>query len=96
MELHELLERVKDQETFMVFARALAEDRALAAKAEVGNPAQAYGPDAGGWENRSIEQFLEAAVAWAEGSNFGARQGLDSASPWQKFASFLYCGKIYE
>ena len=36
--------------------------------------------DAGHWKNRSIEDFLEAATA----------------SSWQKFATFPYCGKIYD
>jgi len=34
--------------------------------------------------------------AWAKDSEFGIRQGLKDASPWRKFAAFLYCGKIYE
>lgn len=55
-----------------------------------------YGPDAGGWENISIESFLEAALAWAESTNFGASQGLSDSNLWQKFAVFLYVGKIYE
>lgn len=96
MELHEQLDRVADQESFLAFARALAEDRAAAVQAEAEEPAAPYGPNAGGWENTSIESFLESAIAWAEGSNFGARQGLATASPWKQFAAFLYCGKIYE
>jgi hypothetical protein len=96
MELHEQLERVTDQESFVAFARALAKDRASAAQAEAKNPALPYGADAGGWENTSIEAFLDAAVAWAEDSNFGATQGLAAVSLWRKFAVFLYCGRIYE
>ncbi|PKN26496.1 MAG: hypothetical protein CVU65_05455 [Deltaproteobacteria bacterium HGW-Deltaproteobacteria-22] len=96
MKLHEQLERVTDQESFMAFARALAQDRASAVQAEAKSPASHYGADAGGWENTSIEAFLEAAVAWAEDSNFGTTQGLATVSPWRKFAVFLYCGKIYE
>lgn len=96
MELHEQLERVTDQESFVVFVRALAQDRVTATESEAKNPAPPYGADAGGWENKSIEAFLEAALAWAEDSNFGATQGLTTASLWRKFAMFLYCGKIYE
>ena len=47
-------------------------------------------------QNITIEPFLEAACAWAEDTDFGARQDLSGASPWKKFAVFLYCGKIYE
>ena len=96
MELHEQLEHVTNQESFLAFASALAQNRASAIQAEAKNPASPYSADAGGWENTSIESFLNAAVAWAEGSNFGATQGLASANPWRKFAVFLYCGKIYE
>jgi hypothetical protein len=81
MELHEQLETVSDETTFLAFVRALAADRRHALEA---------------WENESIEGFLEAASSWAEDSDFGSKQGLSSASPWKKFAVFLYCGKIYE
>lgn len=96
MELYEQLECVTDQESFLVFVNALAQDRVSAARAETQDPSPPYGADAGGWENTSIEAFLDAAVAWAEASNFGATQGLATASLWRRFAVFLYCGKIYE
>lgn len=96
MELHKQLEQVIDEASFLAFARALAEDRVKAIAAEKARPSSPYGPDAGGWENTSIDHFLEAAIAWAEDSAFGSRQDLATASPWRKFAVFLYCGKIYE
>ena len=96
MKLHEQLERVVDQESFLAFVRALVQDRASAVQAESKNAASPYGLDAGGWENTSIESFLKAAISWAEDSGFGSTQGLASVSPWRKFAVFLYCGKIYE
>lgn len=81
MHLHEQLETVTDEASFLAFVHALVVDRRS---------------DAEHWENGSIEDFLEAASAWAEDSAFGSKQGLSSASPWRKFATFLYCGKIYE
>jgi hypothetical protein len=81
MQLYEQLEAVTDEATFLEFVRALAADRR--------NNAQA-------WESDSIQDFLEASSSWAEDSEFGARQGLAAASPWKKFAVFLYSGKIYE
>lgn len=96
MNLHDQLELVTDQESFVAFVRALAQDRVSAAQADAESRAPPYGADAGGWENTSIEAFLEAAVSWAEDSNFGATQGLATVSLWRKFAVFLYCGKIYE
>lgn len=84
--LHEQLEDVTDEATFLAFVDALAKDRRGSVYAE--------SPEA--WENESIEDFLEAACSWAKDSQFGLRQGLSSASPWKRFAVFLYCGKIYE
>jgi len=81
MRLHDRLEAVIDEATFLDFVRALTADRLENAQA---------------WGNGTIEDFLEAASSWADDSEFGSRQGLSSASPWKKFAVFLYCGKIYE
>ena len=56
------------------------------------------GPDGfrGTWANDSIEGFLDAALAWAEDADFGARPGPKSPHPWQLFASFLWAGRSYE
>ena len=80
-QLHEQLEKVSDEATFLAFVQALIADRR-------GNAEH--------WENRTIEEFLEAASAWAEDSAFGTQQGLSLTSPRRKFAIFLHSGKIYE
>ncbi|MDF3933702.1 DUF7660 family protein [Pseudomonas citronellolis] len=80
MELHEHLDEVKDSATFLSFARALAATKA----------------NNDGWENSTIEAFLDGAISWAEDSGFGLSQGIAPSNPWQQFAAFLYCGKIYE
>jgi hypothetical protein len=80
MQLNEQLETVTDEATFLEFVRALAADRRA---------------NAGTWENGLIEDFLEAASSWAEDSKFGSKQGLPARSLWNKFAVFVYCGKIY-
>jgi hypothetical protein len=92
MELHEHLEAVVDEYSFLAFVRALLRDREMEAVKFIG----ASGRGANGWENHTIDTFLEGALAWAEDSNVGASQGLANASPWKRFATFLYCGKIYE
>jgi hypothetical protein len=81
---------VHDRESFLTFVAALEADRRAAVAAEKQNPSSAYGPDAGGWQHVTIEDFLEAARAWAEDA------GLPAEPSWQTFAAFLYCGKIYE
>jgi tRNA(Ile)-lysidine synthase len=87
---------VHDRESFLAFVAALAADRRAAAAAENLAPSGPYGPDAGGWENVSIEDFLEAALAWAESTGMGTSQGLPAAPTWRGLAAFLYCGKVYE
>jgi len=85
------LQAVHDRESFFAFVAALAADRRASVAAEAVMPSSPYGPDAGGWENITIESFLEAALAWADSG-----RGLPAAPTWRGFAEFLYCGKIYE
>ncbi len=87
---------VHDRESFLAFVGALAADRRASAAAERVAPSKPYSPAAGGWENVTIEGFLEAALAWAESTGRGESQGLPAAPTWRGFATFLYCGKIYE
>lgn len=99
MNLNDYLEAVVDETTFLAFVEALADDRRVAdrtAADAAGEVQDAAGEVQNSWENDSIQDFLEAGHAWAQDSAFGAKQGLASASPWKKFAVFLYCGKIYE
>lgn len=92
MELHEQLEGVVDTASFLDFARALQADRGKTEDDSV----DTFGRGRAGWENHTIEDFLDAAIAWADASEFGATEGLAGSSPWKRFATFLYCGKIYE
>jgi len=94
--LNEIAEVVCDEKSFLEFVNALIDDRNHAIKAEKQRPSSPYGPDAGGWENISIEDYLAAALSWAEDSNFGLNQSLNTNNPWKRFALSLYAGKIYE
>jgi hypothetical protein len=96
MELHELVEIVDDQNSFLAFVEILKKDREDSVRKEKTNPSNPYGSEANGWENGTIESFLGAAHAWAIDSDFGASQDLAEANMWKKMAVFLYCGKIYE
>jgi len=95
MELEDLIKLVVDKETFLKFVEALRKDRELSEKAEFEKPSSPYGPDAGGWQNTSIENFLESSIAWAEDTDFGILR-LGDVSPWRVFAEFLHLGKLYE
>lgn len=87
--LYTLLENVDDETSFIAFARALAKDSNHAGE-----------PDAA-WENDTLWAFLDAATAWAESTNFGRNMAfadfaMHEASPWRRFAEFLWAGKVYE
>ena len=91
-ELDKILEGVEDEKSFLVFVRALIEDR---------RPHENKPTDEAGliddWVSNSISDFLESAVAWAEDSDFGISQEPElRKNKWKQFAIFLYCGKIYE
>ena len=91
--LHEIADEVCDEKSFLEFAKALESDRRSAVEAEKLTPSKPYGPDAGGWENGSIENFINAGIGWAEDSEFGH---IPASNPWKRFALFLYAGKFYE
>ena len=85
------LEAVFDEETFLSFVKALAQD----ARAADALPVSIDGHQ-GEWANPSSREFLEAAQAWALDSGFGLRPGPKLTNPWQLFASFLWAGRGYE
>jgi hypothetical protein len=95
MELIDYLSRVEDQKSFIEFAKALQADKEDEIRKEKEKPSNPYSHGWNGWENTTIEGFLESAIAWAEDSEFGDRiERTDNL--WKKFALFLYGGKIYE
>jgi hypothetical protein len=96
MSLEQLLDQVTDRASFFAFVSALIADREEEVALEKHTPSSPYGPGAKGWENATIEQFLDAALAWAQSTNMGQTQGLPEEPSWKAFAVFLYCGKVYE
>jgi hypothetical protein len=91
MELIEKLDMVTDRDSFFAFVAALIADREDEVAKEKVNPSPAYGPGANGWENGSIEAYLEASLACAVDSG-----DFPEEASWQAFASFLFFGKGYE
>ena len=96
MDVHELLEHVIDAQSFLKFAKALTLDRVESKKIELLANINVNTNEESKWEKNTIESFLDAAIAWAEDSDFGVSQGLLPSNPWRQFAVFLYSGKIYE
>jgi len=95
MTLDDYLARVTDRETFLDFVQALAEDRADEERKEQENPSSPFGAGANGWENITIDRYLEAAARCAR--DMGRQgNGLPAEPSWKAFAEFLFWGKGYE
>jgi hypothetical protein len=96
--LLKLLDEVHDERSFLKFVQALIADQADEVEKEEKKTSSPFGTGANGWENITIENYLEAASRWASDSNFGRtrhdRKFNDNC--WNQFANFLYAGKIYE
>jgi hypothetical protein len=92
MDLSDMADKVNSKETFLEFVRALAADRAEEEKLEKKSPSSPYGPGALGWENGSIEAFLDAMQAWASDSG----DKVPEQPSWNTFARILLAGKFYE
>ena len=92
----EAIESVVDEESFIEFLNVLAADRADEVEKERITPSSPYGPGVNGWENGSIEAFLDAASRWAEQSINGMPLLEKSMNPWRRCADILYAGKFYE
>ena len=91
LDLDALLEEVNDEQSFLRFVDALRADWELERELEKANPSPPFSAGATGWENGSIGQFLEAAVAYASDS-----PDVGTANPWRRAAHIVYAGKFYE
>ncbi|WP_394202372.1 DUF7660 family protein [Marinagarivorans algicola] len=91
-DLFDLSEKVYDEATFLLFLSALMKDREREIELEKENPSSPYNAGALGWENTTIEGFLESAIAWAEDSG----QAPEQVNPWLRAAQILHAGKTYE
>jgi hypothetical protein len=90
------LSAVHDEVTFISFLAVLKNDRQASAALERSVPGSPYGPDAGGWENATIEDFLDASVRWAHDSTNGNRFYKAPDDPRRRCADILFAAIIYE
>ena len=93
MRPEDLLDQVRDRESFLAFARALADERAEAEKIEAANPQIYICDGALGWMNGDITSFIHAGLYYFEPSQF--TPSVENPT-WKDIAKFLYCGKIIE
>ena len=95
-ELFEARESVHDEETFLQFLLALRDDREASIAPEKASPSSPFGPEAGGWENTTIERFFDTAVRWAWDSVNGNPFYTRPDTPWRRCADILCAAKGYE
>ena len=94
-DLQSKLDAVHDEDTFVTFVAALAADRGDEVKKEHVSHSSPYRPGANGWENGTIETYLQSAAAWAVDWK-KSPQYRAPANPWRRCAEILYAGKSYE
>lgn len=94
--LETILESVADEQSFLRFLQALAEDWDDEQKQESTTPSSPYGFGANGWENSTISAFLHAAVSWGDASVANLKSYEKPDNPWKRAAQIIYMGKIYE
>ena len=94
--LEEKLRAVIDEKSFLNFILSLSENRSIETKIEKENPSSPFGAGALGWENGSIESFLDAAAEWGKASLNGLQDLPKSENIWRRCADILYAGKFYE
>jgi len=94
--IQKLEDEVCDEESFLRFVAALAEDWEDEREKEASRPSPPYGPGANGWENGTIGAFLERASAWAEATKGGTEFYSPPPNVWRRCAQILHAGKFYE
>ncbi|UFI46681.1 DUF7660 family protein [Pseudomonas savastanoi] len=94
--LDELLKTVDDEQSFIGFIEALGMDFAEERLLREISPPSPYGPGALGWENGSIDTFLDAAAAWGTASSRSSPLSPSRSNVWQRCAAILLAGKFYE
>ncbi len=80
----DLIDSIDSRESFLAFVRALAGDTRL-------DESRSYAAGTRGWENGTVESFLEAMQAWAADCS-----SLPSTPTWRDMAQLLLAGKYYE
>ncbi|KWA00216.1 hypothetical protein [Burkholderia territorii] len=94
--LQHALERVTDERTLIHFLRVLGHDWHKERQLDADVPPSPFAAAALGWENRSIGEYLEAMVDWAEASEDGLRGYDPPDNPWRRMADILLAGKNRE
>lgn len=96
VDLDELLERVTDEQSFTEFVAALGADFSRERALEEATASSPYEAGASGWENGSVDTFLDAAAVWAVATSRNAQADAAVSNVWRRCAAILLAGKFYE
>ena len=92
-----MADKVDSKKSFLRFLQALAEDAEAAATELKRTSDGKVNPRPRGWENGSIEAFLDAMSAWADSTSGITRKPMvPEQASWSVFAQILLAGKFYE
>jgi len=91
MKLDDLLDKVNSKQSFLDFVEALRDDKIDEDEKEKIKKSNPYGPGANGWQNGTIDTFLDAIHAFGQDSS-----NITEQPDWKGFALLLYAGKFYE
>jgi hypothetical protein len=97
--VHDLIsaaEVVADERAFIRLLQMMALDRQDEQQKELARPSPPYSAGANGWENCSVEAFLEAAAAWAEATSRTTNVGAEASDAWRRAAMIVVAGAFYE
>src|SRR5579871_2822274 len=89
-------EAVTDERSFIRLLQLMALDRQDEQQKELARPSPPYSPGANGWENGSIEAFLDAAAAWAEATSRATDPSTEASDAWRRAARIVVAGAYYE
>ncbi|WBL78441.1 hypothetical protein I3J27_36835 [Bradyrhizobium xenonodulans] len=95
-DLVSLADAVSDEQSFIRLLQRMAFDRKDEQQKGLAAPSSPYEPGANGWENGSIEAFLEAAAAWAEATQDTSSLEAKAANIWRRAAQIIVAGAFYE
>ena len=94
VDLDELLRSVNDEQSFIGFIEALGSDFASERVFQETTPSSPYGPGALGWEDGSVDAFLDAAAAWATSSSNSSMSNAPVSNVWRRCATILLAAKF--
>ncbi len=91
----DLVDDVVDQDSFIAFLMALADDFARERMLDAADPPSPYAAGQCGWEHGTVDGVFEAAASWGDATRHRWPAEGD-ANIWSRCARILLMGKRHE